>query len=184
MARRKARGFTVVEVVLAMAIAAMILAALATALISLSSSLRINDRQLRSRQSASAMLNLALAKVRRARQVHCEPASSPDHSYSRIEILDDGVWNKDHYDSPRYTVMEFSDAGIYMGTGDNANALTTTSGMQKVLSNVNGLFRSSPQGGAHRAVTVELTISAPDAFSGASTDFSLTGSAALRSAHD
>ncbi len=188
MQRRRHRGLSMVELVLTLSLAAMILVAVLSALVGLSNSVRGNDRHLRARHAASFIMNYTLAKIRRAKMVHCEPAGADGHNYSRLEILDEGVWNPEtgKYESTQYTVIELEGDKVYVGSGTSPDSLTTSSGMIPVLSNVRQLvFHSIPEDQVHTAVSVLLTVGAIDSYNKKeAAEFSLTGSAALRSILD
>ena len=79
--RQRRSGLTLVDVMLATMLAAMLLIAVVTALRSMLGSIEVNDSAMRSQQAGRVTLNLITTKIRRAREVYVglptiHPASS------------------------------------------------------------------------------------------------------------
>ena len=76
--RNSSRGMTLIEILIGLSIAALLLVAVASALITALRSVGVNEQHVRSRQSAGAALNYMLARIRTAKELTLSPTDADD----------------------------------------------------------------------------------------------------------
>lgn len=176
---RRRRGFSVVEVLLASTLAAMLLSAVVAGLMLCSTSVKTNESTMRARQSASRALELILTKVRRAKEVFLLNPTGGD-GYAKLATVDDGVWDGTTFTSPVMSEFVFENGKLYI-----IRDIDGVESKQPILSNVENMaFRSTRANTSEpwRDVTVEISMSVVQAFTATEkAQFAISGSSSVRS---
>jgi len=188
--RRKTRGICLVEILIALVIAAVLLAATTTALMALVGGVRTNEQYARSRQATRGAMELVLAKVRKAKELTLLDAASGD-SFQSLVTLDQGTWNAvtKTYDNPKFTryyrSTEWDAAAAKNVPVIRVSSTLTNSPSDPVLLRYvdNVVFRSVPDAsGDFCYVTVEMTVNWVSSQGGKPVTYALAGTAVARSA--
>ena len=175
-------GFTVVELLIATALMAVLMAAAGAALSGMISQVNANDGLIDMRQGSQMVLDQISNKIRRAKRVQLKPDNTTDNptntNYSRIEILDSGVWDAKttDYTNQKWTVFAVSGSTLTVGQG-----ATTTPTMGVVLTGISSMvFHGVKDAGDFKNVTVALTLTKKSIKSASTGSYSLATSASIR----
>lgn len=175
-------GLCLVEVLMGLAIAAMLLTAVATALVSMAGGIRQNDAYIRSQQAARVTLNYLTSSVRRAKEIDLgaiNPTSAAEVQATQLTVVDA---TDDYGQITKWRTFSWD------ATTQTLSLSTNGGPLGRILANVSSLkFRSSAEplasDSAHfrfRYVTIELALDTRD-MSGISQTSSFSGTAYARS---
>lgn len=183
MRRSNSHGLSIIEVLLATALAALLLSATAGGLMTIIGGVRANDSTIRARQAGTRTLEHILGKIRRAKELDLLSPTGKADEFAVLGTLDDASWDPALTPpgwSPtgsKYSFFMVADGILYTGPDENvANAAPLLRNVRSIV------FRSTLTGtpAKHRDVTVEITLVAVDAGGKGTTSFSIAGDATAR----
>lgn len=178
-------AFTLVELIMCTALAALLMTAVATALASVTSGVRGNDSYSRARNGAQRAIELMVAKLRVAKEFEVDTAGTGN----RLRVMEDGAWDAAgkcwRTSNARWSLFEVNSAGelVMSLESSDANGSISALGSFVLARHVRHAdFRTALDSGMNRSVTIDLTVDGADAFStGKSNSFSISGTAMVRS---
>jgi len=185
------RAFSLIEVLIATALTAILLAAIAGSFIPLINNTRVNDTTVRARQAGNRTLEYIITHVRRAKEITLTDATGQPNSFTTLVTLDvaergtNGQWGPTAQGEPMQWTR-FTLVGNELRVVKMTGATQTVTANQPILRDVGALvFRSqrSEPNNLFRNVTIEMTIEVEDAFHSPThiIPFTIAGVASVRS---
>ena len=191
--RKRPAGLSLVDVLLATALAAMLLTAVVTALHSMLNSIRVNDSVMRSQQAGRVALNLITTKIRRSREVYLSVPAQHPTSLGAADSTDltlvvpeldpathiyiDHIYQF-HFDSANQQLQLSKDDGDMVTILGNTPSLKLASLNFKATSEIDTSDASYPF--KYRYTTISMTL-ALDSATANSSSLTLGGTAYARS---
>lgn len=172
-------AFTVLEVLMASALTAILMTAMGYALTAMIAHMNVNDGTIQARQATQSVLDQISTRIRLAKLVQLKPAGALNNDYSRLEILGSGDWDdaSNSYINQKWTVFAVSGDSLTVGQGATPNPTSMTPVLTGVSSMV---FHGVPDSNnVISGVNVQLTLQKKN-FGAGATGYSLASSANIR----
>jgi prepilin-type N-terminal cleavage/methylation domain-containing protein len=186
------RGYSLVEVLLAVTLLSTLLTAVGSSLVLFVNCTRANDNTIRARQAGNRALEYMLAHIRRAKMIELQDPAGPANAYHTLITLDVGEWDEQSEEwlptdggrPVQWTKFSFTEGQLRVTRLQGS--FETVVMEEPILKDVYDLIFRSQRSGPYavfRDVTVEMAIEVEDAFRDPSKilAFSVAGVASARS---